>query len=163
MPRPAHLESTITDTGRHAISRTLPTSWAAMLTLEMQGYTKKEIAQMLGRNYARVTRITTHPVYLEHRTQRLGDLDRDFVNLKHKVVDVMGRALDQSAPMDAQLRAADMWFKTQGYGAYSKNPVPEQKVTVEDVVSRLLQVNVQVNVGEGQSTTVIEEIQEAAE
>lgn len=114
-----------------------------ILTLELRGNNKRVIAEMMHMSYIQVVNITNRPEYVAAREARLRSYDNEFMNLKGKVVDAVSDALDVNSDMKDRLKAAELWFRAQGYGGYAKDPEPPTRVTAEDVVARLLGLGVQ--------------------
>lgn len=130
----------------HADVEFIPTKWRSILSMEMQGLTKTEIASRLGMHQASVSMICRRPAYVSFRERHLGKLDADFFAMKPLALRALERGLTGTDDNTA-LKAADMWFSGARYQGYDKSKVTGQEtLSAEDVVKRLLQVNVQVNI-----------------
>lgn len=116
-----------------------------ILTLEMRGKTKTAIAEMMHLSIQGVVNIVQRPEYKAMREKVLTEMDHEFLAMKPLAFDAIESGL-RSSDENISLKAADMWFKGAGFGAYSKLPAHDPSVTAEDVVRGLLQVNVNVNV-----------------
>jgi hypothetical protein len=126
--------------------RSLPTRARTILMLEIRGHSKKEIARMIGMSPLRVGLITRTDRYIQHRDAELRGLDNDFLAMKPSVMAALDNAL-RSRDEKLALAASETWFRTSGYMQYGKG-VGQTGVTAEDVARELVQVNVQVNVGD---------------
>jgi hypothetical protein len=124
----------------------LTTRWRTILSLEMQGLPKNQIADLMKMSAAAVGNITRDPRYVEQREIYLAAIDKDFLAMKPLAFRALEKGLT-SADEDTALKASDQWFRAAGFGGYSKRDEPSEKTTAEDVVRQLLQINVQVNVG----------------
>lgn len=131
-------------------TRPLSTRHRTILSMEMRSANKRDIAQALGMSETYISLVTRSQRYIKAREEILGQSDIDFINLKPLAVNTLRDAMLPSANMPDRLKAADLWFRTRGYGAYAKQPEGAGNVTAEDVVKRLLQVNVQVNINKDQ-------------
>lgn len=139
----------------------LSTRHRTILSMEMRGHDKREIAEALQLNYGYVCQVTRSKRYLNARNTQLNEADNAFINLGPKAIEALGDGLGKSSNMSDRLKAADLWFRTRGYGAFAKEPSTNGPVTAEDVVKQLLQVNLQVNLNTKDSSDNI--ILEAAE
>jgi hypothetical protein len=124
----------------------IPTKWRVILSLEMQGESKVDIAKHVGMTASAVSQITRDERYLAHREAYLETIDRDFLAMKPLAFKALQQGLT-SSDEDTALKASDQWFRAAGFGGYSKRDEPATQTTAEDVVRQLLQINVQVNVG----------------
>jgi transcriptional regulator with XRE-family HTH domain len=122
------------------------TKWRTILSLEMQGLPKNQIAKHVGMTASAVSQITRDERYLAHREAYLETIDRDFLAMKPLAFKALQQGLT-SSDEDTALKASDQWFRAAGFGGYSKRDEPATQTTAEDVVRQLLQINVQVNVG----------------
>lgn len=149
-PDSIHNFDDIRRVGRHPITG-LSTKWRTIMSLEMQGHTKAQIAKLVGMSTAGLCNVTTDPRYVEARDAYLRELDREFFEMKPQAFAALRSGLGSSDENTA-LRAAEVWFKGASFGGYSKTPPPDQNVTAEDVARQLLQVkaeNVQININSG--------------
>jgi transcriptional regulator with XRE-family HTH domain len=137
------------ETGMHGQRQPLDelsTRWRVVMSLEMQGMSKTDIAKQMGLAANTVSEITRDERYLAARDEYLREIDADFLAMKPLAFDALRQGLT-SADEDTALKASDQWFREAGFGGYSKRDEPSEKTTAEDVVRQLLQINVQVNVG----------------
>lgn len=130
----------------HTALEGVSTKWRAILSLEIQGVPKNEIAQRVGMSAGGVSNITLDPRYIEFRDAYLASIDGEFFAMKPLAFEALRKGL-MSGDEDTALKAADMWFRGGSFGGFSKRDEPPKNLTAEDVVRQLLQVNVQVNVG----------------
>jgi len=133
--------------GPAATEEHIPTRWRVILSYEMQGFTKKKIAEQLGMTESAVAQITRDHRYIKYRNDYLAMLDEEFFNLKPLAIDALKTGL-QSNDENVALRASDQWFTAASYGGYNKKDTGPQGVTAEDVAKQLMlgiQVNVNVN------------------
>jgi transcriptional regulator with XRE-family HTH domain len=125
------------------------TRWASIYTLELRGLDQKDIAQALNLAPATVSLIVRDPRYIAYREKHLAELDSEFVQMKPLAFAALRSGLNSNDENTA-LRASEQWFKGAGFGGFAKDPVPQTRLTAEDVAAQLLaglNVNVQVNVG----------------
>jgi transcriptional regulator with XRE-family HTH domain len=125
------------------------TRWAAIYTLELRGLDQKDIAQALNLAATTVSQIVRDPRYVAYREKHLAELDSEFVQMKPLAFAALRSGLNSNDENTA-LRASEQWFKGAGFGGFAKDPVPQTRLTAEDVAAQLLaglNVNVQVNVG----------------
>lgn len=131
------------------------TRWAAIYALELRGLTQSEIAQSLGMSNTRVCSIVNDERYIKYREEHLAALDSEFIQMKPLAFAALKSGLNSNDENTA-LRASEQWFKGAGFGGFAKDPTPQTRTTAEDVAAALLasvNVNVQVNVGDGQPTS----------
>jgi transcriptional regulator with XRE-family HTH domain len=124
------------------------TRWAAIYTLELRGLDQKDIAQALNLTPASVSQIVRDDRYVAYREKHLAELDSEFVQMKPLAFAALRSGLNSNDENTA-LRASEQWFKGAGFGGFAKDPVPQTRLTAEDVAAQLLaglNVNVQVNV-----------------
>lgn len=130
-------------------SEQLTTKWRTVLSLEMQGHYKTDIAKITGMTFTAISKITNDPRYIEFRDNYIKDLDHEFLEMKPLAFNALRSAL-RSNDENTALRASEVWFKGSSFGGYSKEPAPNTNLTAEDVARKLLEVhadNVQINVG----------------
>jgi hypothetical protein len=75
-------------------------------------------------------------------------MDAEFIAMKPLAFAALKNGLGSNDENTA-LRASEQWFKGAGFGGFAKDPVPQTRLTAEDVAAQLLaglNVNVQVNV-----------------
>lgn len=116
-----------------------------ILTLEMRGKTKTQIAEMMHLSIQGVCLICQRSEYKAMRENVLREMDQEFLAMKPLAFDAIENGL-RSSDENVSLKAADMWFKGAGFGSYAKTPASDPSVTAEDVVRNLLQINVNVSV-----------------
>ena len=126
----------------------LRTRARAILSLEIRGHSKKDIAEILGLTPVRVIQITRTDRYLEERDRQLGQLDSEFIGMKPAAFTALDNAL-RSRDQRLALAACETWFRTSGFMQYGKSSANSQGLTAEDVAKQLMQVNIQVNVERG--------------
>lgn len=126
----------------------IPTRWRTILTLEIQGIDKTQIAEMMQLTLGAISQITRDQRYIDFRNEYLAELDGDFLSMKPLAFAALKGGL-QSSDENTALRASEQWFKGASFGGYSKTPEPSTTVTAEDVARQLLNItadNVQVNI-----------------
>lgn len=133
-----------TANGKQALEG-IPTKWRVILTLEMQGAPKCDIAQQVGMSAAAISEITRDDRYIAFRDEYLATIDNEFFAMKPLAFKALRNGLT-SGDEDTALKAADQWFRGASFGGFSKREERPTNLTAEDVVRQLLQVNVQVNV-----------------
>jgi hypothetical protein len=138
--RPMHMHGATTS----AASRPLSTRARTILSLEIRGHTKEEIARHLSMRPETIGRITISDRYLAARDALLDRMDADFTGMKPAVFRALRAGL-HSRDENTALRASETWMKAAGFGQYGKGS-GVQGVTAEDVARQLLEVNVNVNV-----------------
>lgn len=121
------------------------TRWASIYTLELRGLGATQIATHLNMTQQTVSKIVRDPRYIAYREEHLTALDTEFVSMKPLAYAALKNGLNADDENTA-LRASEQWFKAAGFGGFSKTERPNAGVTAEDVVARLLNVNVQVNI-----------------
>jgi hypothetical protein len=124
--------------------RGLRTRARTILSLEIRGHSKREIAQMIGMSAQRVQQISRTDRYIEARDREFRAMDNEFIGMKPAAFVALSSAL-RSRDEKVALAASETWFRTAGFMQYGKG-VGVQGVTAEDVAKQLLQVNIQVNV-----------------
>ena len=134
----------LTVNGKKRPRHILPTGWYQVLRLHLEGLSQVKISERTGYGQCAVSRILNHPLIQLARQQSMMETEREFEALFEKVVDNIREQLDSQDPM-VQLAAQNQWFKANGKFA-PKQSSNEEQLTAEDVVSKLLQINVQVNV-----------------
>jgi hypothetical protein len=161
-PAPPHAPREIKKVNRHGSEAILrgegagltarkdvSTRWAAIYTLELRGLDQKDIATTLGLAPQTVSSIVRDPRYIAYREKHLAELDSEFVQMKPLAFAALKNGLMDN-DRNTALRASEQWFKGAGFGGFAKDPVPQTRLTAEDVAAQLLaglNVNVQVNVG----------------
>lgn len=118
-----------------------------ILSLEIRGVPRIQIAESLGITQATVCRLARRPEYEKMREDVLMHWDGEFLAMKPLAFTALRNGLTSSEESVA-LKASDQWFHAAGFGGYSKSPPVDKSVTAEDVVRELMgiQVNVSVNV-----------------
>lgn len=130
----------------------LSTKYRAILSLEIQGISKNDIARRMGMSLQGVIRATSSQKYLDFRNNYLAGLDDEFFAMKPLAFAALKQGLS-SQDEDTALKASDQWFKAAAFGGYSKTSEPHSNLTAEDVVRQLLHVqadNVQININTGE-------------
>lgn len=131
----------------------VPHRWFAVLAMHLSGKSPKEIQKETGYSQAMYYRILSNPEVLAVRQQLLAQTQMEFEALYSKVVDNLREQLNSKDP-EIQLAAQQQFFKATGkYAPKPSDPKGEQ-LSAEDLVTKLLQqqINIQVNVG-GQPAT----------
>lgn len=123
----------------------IKTRWAAMYSLELRGYDKKQIAEALGVSATTVSEVTCDPRYLAYREEHLAALDNDFVAMKPLAFAALSNGL-RSADENTALRASEQWFKGASFGGFAKEPQQATTLTAEDVAKQILSGGLSVNV-----------------
>jgi hypothetical protein len=118
--------------------------WYNVLALHLGGASPKEIMELTGYSAAMYYRILEHPSIQAVRQQLLDSTQQEFEALFSKVVENIRTQLKSSDPQ-IQLAAQNQFFKATGKFA-PKVSKDDGNLTAEDIVSKFLQVNVQVNV-----------------
>jgi len=126
---------------------TIPLRWHTVLALHLGGASVKEVAKMTGYSQATCYCILRRPEVQLVRQRMMEDVQQEFEALWPKVVDNIRVQLSDADPQ-IQLAAQQQWLKASG----KFQPVNEKvgkEATAEEVVARLLQqqINIQVNVG----------------
>jgi len=122
----------------------VPLRWYQVLALHLAGKTPNEVMAETGYSSAMYYRILNHPSIQSVRQQLLDQTQQEFEALFNKVVENIRKQLDSGDPM-VRLAAQNQWFKANGK-FQPKNVEGEKKLTAEEVVAKLLNINVQVNV-----------------
>ena len=115
-----------------------------ILSLELRGQTKVEIAEHLKISPLRVSQITRTERYILAREEVLSAADQDFLNMKPEAMKALRSGLG-SRDENTALRASETWMRAAGFMQYGKGQ-QNAGVTAEDIAAQLLQVNVQVNI-----------------
>lgn len=134
--------------GKQPIGDELSTRWRTILSLEMRGWNKLDIAEHIGLSHNAVVSATNDERYVAFRQEYLSEMDEEFVSLKPMALMALKNGLS-SQDENTALRASEQWFKGASFGGYSKTPEPSTTVTAEDVARQLLNItadNVQVNI-----------------
>ena len=119
-------------TGRHI----------AVLVEHLAGRRGYEIAEKHRIREVTVSRIINDPLGQAFLHKQYAGVDREFEALYGQAVGVLRDGLKPANSMKDRLRAAELHFKKRGDFKEGK----ETKETAEDVIQRILQLNVQVNV-----------------
>ena len=117
-----------------------------VLSLHLAGYSAQEIAELAG--YASpytVYTILKKREVLMVRQQLLDGLELEFETLQQDVFRTITDKI-HSEDEHIQLEAIQIWMRY--FNKYKEKGQQKEEVTAEDVVRKMLQVNVQVNVGE---------------
>lgn len=120
---------------RQGVLKPLSTKWRTILSMEMRGISKREIAANLQAAYATIVSITNSPRYIAFREQQLGDADDEFINLKPAAVAALRNAITSDDAALAARTAID-FFKLSGYGGH---PADGTAATAETVAARLFE------------------------
>ena len=133
--------------GYQGKDKEISTKWMAVCSLELQGFSREEIARRVGVAVTTVSNITTDQRYRDYRDARLAALYDEFFSMKPLALEALKGGL-KSNDENTALRASEQWFKAASFGGYSKTETPTTTLTAEDVARQLLgvQVNVTVNV-----------------
>lgn len=134
--------------------------WQAVLTLDIRGVQAIEIAERLNMTPTRVSAIRNTERYREAKAERLHALDDEFASMKPLALNALRRGLDNTADDNIALRASEQWFKTAGYGSYSKTETATVVgLTAESIAAAMLkqQINVSVTVNNGAASAHVEE------
>jgi len=112
----------------------LSTKWRTVLSLELRGMTKKDIAAKLDTTPITISWITRQQRYIDHRDFLLKQADEEFFNLKPTALNAIRTGLNSSDEKTASQNAR-WYFETLGYGAARE----AASVTAEDVIGRLFE------------------------
>jgi len=134
----------LTVNGKKRPKHILPVGWYQILRLHLEGLPQIKISEKTGYSQCAVSRILNHPLIQLARQQSMAETEKEFEALFEKVVDNIREQLGSQDPM-VQLAAQNQWFKANGK-FQPKQINNEEKLTAEDIVSKLLNVNIQVNV-----------------
>lgn len=140
--------------------QTVTPRWEAIMTLDMRGFTAIEIADTLKMSADRVSTVRRTECYREAKAERLHALDDEFASMKPLALNALRRGLDNTADDNIALRASEQWFKTAGYGSYSKTETATVVgLTAESIAAAMLkqQINVSVTVNNGAASAHVEE------
>lgn len=117
-----------------------------VLSQHLAGKKAEEIAELMGYASAQsIYMILRKKEVLLVRQLLLEGLELEFETLQREVFEVIEGAL-RNGDDKLKMEAVDKWFRY--FGKYKVKESKEKEITAEDVVKKLLQVNVQVNVGE---------------
>lgn len=122
----------------------IPLRWHTVLALHLAGGTPKEVCALTGYSLSMYYRILNDPVTQTVRQQLLNQTQQEFEALFARVVDNIREELRSEDPQ-VRLAAQQQWLRANGRYA-PKGDNEGEALTAEDVVKKLLQVNVQVNV-----------------
>lgn len=122
----------------------VPLRWYQVLALHLAGKTPNEIMTETGYSSAMYYRILNHPSIQAVRQQLLDQTQQEFEALFNRVVTNIREQLDDPDPM-VRLSAQNQWFKANGKFQPKKDET-DKNLTAEEVVAKLLNINVQVNV-----------------
>lgn len=117
-----------------------------MYKLHLAGYSHQTIADALEVAYSTVQAALSQPWAQEGGKKHIDELRSQFDMLREKANNAVRKGLDNEDP-DVNLRAANLFFKQQGDFTPKGQAAGE---TAEDVIKRMLQLNVQVNIGGGE-------------
>lgn len=134
--------------GKQPIGEELSTRWRAILSFELRGWNKTDIAEHLGLSLNSVILTTKDERYVAFRQEYLAEMDDEFLCMKPLAFAALKNGLC-SADENTALRASEQWYKGASFGGYSKTPESPTTVTAEDVARQLLSIsadNVQVNI-----------------
>lgn len=124
----------IRNAGRDQL-KPLSTKWRTILTLELRGRTKLEIAQQLGRSYGSIVNITNTVRYREYRDEMLLHVDEEFLNLKPIALLALRNGLT-SLDEKTSSQNARWYFESLGYGSRQQD---NDGATAEEIVSRIFE------------------------
>lgn len=119
--------------------------WFYILALHLAGRTAEEISELVDRHPLTIYAILKKPEVIAVRQQLLAGISDEFEALYQEVVQTIRDCL-KSDKETVRLDAAEKWFKA--HGKYQPKQDKESELTAEDVVKKILQLNIQVNVGE---------------
>lgn len=125
----------------------LSTRARMILTMELRGFDKKQIAQRLQMTEQGVVRLTGTDRYIAHRDKYLERMDAEMLAMKPLAFNALRGGLT-SQDENTALRASEQWMKAAGFMHYGKAAQGSNlPVTAEEVAARLQAnvVNVQVN------------------
>lgn len=128
--------------GRHLLQKLRPHHYR-VVHMYLSGMKPRDISIKVKMPYGSVWRILSDPL-VKDLIQRILKFNDDRLKLlTEKSVDAIEAALDTGQPMSTRLKAARMQLETQGK---FKGPEDDGKKTAEDVVSQILNMQVNVNV-----------------
>jgi len=109
----------------------------------LDGVKNMDIAAMFRMTDATVSRILNDPLVEGIRTEWLKDRHAEFNALYGRAINTIRESLDESKPDLVRLKAAKMVMEDAPFTKEQE----KRAETAEDVVQRILQINVQINNG----------------
>ena len=114
-----------------------------IIDLHTRGYKMVDIAKTVGVTRFNVSNVLNDPLAQDVIKKAHQQVENEFDALYGRVVDTIRDGLEKEIGLDTRLRAVDRYAKMkQVNGDQGKGPE-----TAEDVVDRILQLNIQVNAG----------------
>lgn len=122
----------------------VPLRWYFVLSLHLSGKSPREVMQETGYSPGMYYKILSHPTIQSVRQQLLDHTQQEFEALFNRVVENIRTQLQSDNPQIQQI-AQNQFFKATGKFAPKKGEEGEG-LTAEDVVAKLLNINLQVNI-----------------
>ena len=122
----------------------VPLRWYFVLALHLSGKSPREVMEETGYSSAMYYKVLNHPTVQSVRQQLLDHTQQEFEALFSKVVENIRNQLKSNDPQ-VQLAAQTQFFKATGKFQPKKGD-EDKELTAEDIVSKILNINVQVNV-----------------
>jgi len=113
-----------------------------MLRLHLEGMKNCDIAVLHGCTDATVSLTLNDPRMVELKKQHKQNVSNEFDALYGGVVDTIRDGLQVTQPMNVRLKSADMFLKESPM----RRTEESERDTAEDVVKRLLEISLNVNV-----------------
>ena len=114
-----------------------------IVNLHIRGFSGRQISAAMGVSRTQVSTILHDPLCQDVIKKAHQEVEEEFSALYGRVVDTIRDGLDKEMGMDCRLKSVDRYAKMkQVNGDQGKGPE-----TAEDVVERILQLNIHVNAG----------------
>lgn len=110
----------------------------------LDGVKNCDIAAIFNMHNNTVSKILKDPLVEAIRKEWMNDKHAEFNALYGKAIDAIRDGLNENEPVANRLKAVDKFFAN----APGQKEAETERDTAEDVVARLLQVNIQINNGE---------------
>ena len=129
----------------------IPHKWFEVIALHLAGTATKEILETTGYSIQTYYRIMNNPRSIAVRQQLLSVYQDEFEALFSKVIDNLREQLGDN-DMKVKQTAQQQWLTAEKKFKIKTAESPGE--SAEDLVSRLLNVNVQVNVAQNQNEEI---------
>lgn len=114
-----------------------------IIAFHLEGKSNNAIALLVKKSYITITKVLNDPLAMDIIEQAYQGNDKRFRALYGKAVDTIDESMEKSQPMNIRLRGADTYLKA--HGKFDKDDGTAGE-SAEDVIARILQMNIQVNV-----------------